>query len=96
MKQTRNAIILCSGGLDSVTTSFFVKKRLKYDKIVILFFNYGQRSLEQERKCSKKCAKDIGASFSEVRLDWLAGISNSLINKKGEVNKLTSKDLKDT
>ena len=28
-----NAIILCSGGLDSVTTAHYVKKNLEYEKI---------------------------------------------------------------
>ena len=47
----RNALILCSGGLDSVTTAYFVKKKLKYNKIKMLFFNYGQRNLNAERRC---------------------------------------------
>jgi len=92
----KNAIILCSGGLDSVVTSHFVKKKLGYNKIIILFFDYGQKSLDRERECSKNCALDLGAKFEEVSLKWLGNISNSLINKEGENNKLSEKDLKDT
>ena len=91
-----NAIILCSGGLDSVTTAHYVKKNLEYEKIRILFFNYGQKSLEKEREFSKKCAEDVGAEFKEIELKWLGEISNSLINQKGEVNEISERDLKDT
>ena len=92
----KKAIILCSGGVDSVTTAYYVKKRLKYNEIVLLFFNYGQKSLEKERSYSKKCSKNIKAKFFEIKLDFLKEISTSLINKKGDVKKLTKKDLKDT
>lgn len=89
-------MILCSGGIDSITTAHYVKKRLKYDKILILFFNYGQKSLHMERKFSKKCAKIINAEFVEIKLKWLNEISNSLINKIGKVKKINRKDLRNT
>jgi len=92
----KNAIILCSGGLDSVTTAYYVKRKLGYENIKILFFNYGQKSLKLERKFSKKCAKNIGAEFTELNLGWLGEISNSLINKKGIIKKLKKSDLKNT
>lgn len=92
----KNAIILCSGGIDSVTTAYYVKKKLKYDNTIFLFFNYGQKTLEKERECSKHHARILNAKFTEIKLDWLGEISNSLINKKGRVNKLTRKDLKNT
>ena len=52
----RNAIVLCSGGLDSVVTAYYVKKKLKnkYNKIIILFFNYRQRTIKEEKKFSKE------------------------------------------
>ena len=50
----KRAIILCSGGIDSVVVSHFIRK--EYEKITILFFNYDQKSLIQERRCSKICA----------------------------------------
>jgi len=96
MKNKKDAIILCSGGLDSVVTAFYVKKQLKYNRITILFCNYGQKSLKQERMCSSLCAKRIGAKFIELNLDWLGKISNSLINKRGKIKKLNRKDLKNT
>ncbi len=92
----KNAIVLVSGGLDSVVTANYLKKKLNYDKVKILFFNYGQKTLKQERKCSKKCAKDLNAEFMEIELKWLKNISDSLINKKGKVKRLKKEDLKDT
>ena len=96
MAKNKNALILCSGGLDSVVTAHYVKKKLSYNDLIILFFNYGQKSLNAERKCSKKCSRDLGGKFVEVKLNWLGKISTSLINKKGKVKKLKKKDLKNT
>ena len=75
----KHAIILCSGGLDSVTTAYYVKNKLGYKKIFVLFFNYGQKSVGMERKCSKKCAKKLDGKFVELKLKELGEISNSLI-----------------
>ena len=92
----KDAIILCSGGIDSVTTAYYVKRKLNYNNIIILFFNYGQKTLKQERKCAKKCASEIRAEFQEIKLEWLGKISSSLINKSGKIKKLKRKELRDT
>ena len=96
MKNGKNAIVLCSGGLDSVVTAHYVKNKLDYKGIKILFFDYGQKSLKQERNCSKWCAKKLNAEFIEINLKWLGKVSNSLINKSGEIKKLGKSDLKNT
>ncbi|MEK6889680.1 MAG: 7-cyano-7-deazaguanine synthase [Nanoarchaeota archaeon] len=93
---SKKAIILCSGGLDSVVTSHYVKNKLKYDKITILFFNYHQKALNEERKASKLCAKEINARFIEISLPELANLSTSLINISGKTKKINKEDLKDT
>ena len=92
----KSAIVLCSGGLDSVVVAHQVRKKLKYIRLIVLFFNYGQKSLRKERVCSKKCAKDLRATFKEIRLVELGRLSTSLINKKGEANKVKRNELKDT
>ena len=92
----KNAIVLCSGGLDSVTAAYYIKKRLEYSKMIILFFNYGQKAINLERKYAKNCSKKLRANFIEIKLEWLGEISNSLINKNGAIKKLSRKDLKDT
>jgi len=92
----KNAIVLCSGGLDSSVTAYFVKKKLNYNKIKILFFNYDQRTLKQEKKASKKVAEKLGAEFMEIALPELAKISTSLINKSKKARKIKRKELKNT
>ena len=87
------AIILCSGGLDSVVVSYFVKD--KYSKIKFLFFDYGQRALKEEEYCSRKIAEKLKAEFIKVDLKWLGKISVSSINKKGKYKETTEKDLED-
>ncbi|MBI2632595.1 7-cyano-7-deazaguanine synthase [Candidatus Pacearchaeota archaeon] len=92
----KSAIVLCSGGIDSITTAYYVKKHLKYKDIVILFFNYGQKSLFDERKASKSCSNNLGAKFKEISLPELKLLSASLINIGGKGKKLGRSDLKDT
>ncbi|MEK6919104.1 MAG: 7-cyano-7-deazaguanine synthase [Nanoarchaeota archaeon] len=93
---TNKAIIICSGGLDSVTTANYAKKILGYEEIIIMFFDYGQRTVKQERYFSKKCSKNLKAKFIEVRLDELKKWSTSLINKRSKVKKLRIIDLKNS
>ena len=90
------ALVLCSGGLDSVTTAHYVKKVLKYGVINILFFNYCQRTLEEERRAAKECAKDLGAEFIEINLDWVRRFSDSMINSNDKAKKINRKDLGNT
>lgn len=92
----KNAIILCSGGLDSSVASYYAKKRRKYSKIIILFFNYNQRTITQEKKASRKIAKELRAEFREIKLPELSKISDSLINKKSRARKVKRKELKDS
>ena len=93
----KNAIVLCSGGIDSVVTANYVKKNLKYDKITLLFFDYGQRGLVPERKYSKKCSKDLRAEFYDINLDFLSKLSESIINVKSKkFNKISRSDLKNS
>ncbi|MEK6850866.1 MAG: 7-cyano-7-deazaguanine synthase [Nanoarchaeota archaeon] len=89
------AILLCSGGLDSVTTAFYAKKILKYNKIFILFFNYGQQQIIAERKASKICAKRLKADFLEFNLEILKNIPMNL-DKKNKDLKVTLDDLRNT
>ncbi|MAH06993.1 hypothetical protein CMI38_01950 [Candidatus Pacearchaeota archaeon] len=90
----KNAIVLCSGGLDSVVVSHYVKKKLKYGKFIFLFFDYGQRTLNEERKCVKNCARLLNGEFMEIKLKWLREISKSLITGNKKIDEVKIKDLK--
>ena len=87
----KNAIVLCSGGLDSCITAYYAKKILKYNKIIILFFDYNQRTLKQERKSAELIAKKIKADFREIKLSELSKISSSLINSKKQAKRIKRK-----
>ncbi len=90
-----NAIVLCSGGLDSVVTAYYVKKKLKYNNLTILFFNYGQRTLKMERKSSEYFSKKLKAEFVEVKLPLIKETFGDLLNEKKAL-KISKEDLKDT
>lgn len=92
----KKAIMLCSGGLDSVVTAHYIKKNYDCQNTIILFFNYNQKSLMQERKYAKRCAFNLKAKFIEISLPELSKLSTSLINVKGKSNKIKKIDLKDT
>lgn len=90
----KNAIILCSGGLDSVVCAHKVSKSEEYKNIRILFFDYGQRSLEKERELSKRCAEDLKSEFIEIKLPRVKGISGALTKSSGETKVVSREDLK--
>jgi len=87
-----NAIIILSGGLDSSVVAYQVKE-LKPNKIKSIFFNYNQRTLEQEEFAAKQISNKIGAEFIRIDIPWLGKISPSLINTKEKVKETTEKDL---
>ena len=64
------AIILLSGGLDSVTLAHFVKKELNKD-VKALFFDYGQLQLEQELKHTAQCCEELKIPLEVVKLDLI-------------------------
>jgi 7-cyano-7-deazaguanine synthase len=78
----KQAIILTSGGLDSSVLAYYVKKKLKVNKIGLLFFDYGQKALEEELFCVKLLARKLKSKLEIIDLKWLGKISTSLINKR--------------
>ena len=87
----KNAIILCSGGLDSVTTAYYIKD--KYKKLKFLFFDYKQRAIKEEEFCCREIAKRLNGEFIKINLNWLGEISTAMLNKEGEIKETTEKDL---
>lgn len=105
-----NAIILCSGGFDSVVTAYKVKQtakssnsknlkasQLQHDaNLILLFFDYNQRPLQEELACVKQTAKDLNAKLKIIKLPWLGEFSTSIINNKRNFKPTTDNDLKET
>ncbi len=76
----RKAFVLCSGGLDSVTVAYYVKS--KGMNPILLFIDYGQRTLKEEEFCVRKAAEALGAEVKKIDLRWLGKISGSLLNNE--------------
>lgn len=77
-----NAILLCSGGLDSVVLAYYLKKIKNIENLTLLFLDYNQKSLEQELFCVKQTTQALNAELKIIKLPWLGEISTSLINKQ--------------
>ena len=86
-----SAILLLSGGLDSVVSLATLKDT--YSDILSLTFNYGQKSFLAEKNSSEKIAKFYGIKHSVIDLDWLSRISTSSLNTDDEVPILNKSDL---
>lgn len=89
----KKAIILCSGGLDSVVSAYYAKKKLNYKKLIFLFFDYAQNSLVGERKASKEFADRLKADFIEIKINFN---DNSNLTSDNKFNKIKIRDLKNT
>jgi 7-cyano-7-deazaguanine synthase len=80
--------------MDSSVAAYMVKEK-NPNKIKSIFFNYNQRTLEQEEFAAREISKRIGADFIKVNIPWLGDISPSLINTKEEVHNTAEKDMED-
>ena len=81
MSEPRSAIVLTSGGVDSVTTAFHVKRNLKAPQIILIFCDYRQRTYKYEEFCIRAVGKALGAPVKLIDLRWLGGLSTSLLTK---------------
>ncbi len=89
-----NAIVLLSGGLDSVISLAAIKE--KCEKILALTFNYGQKSFKSEKKASGKIAEFYNVEHKIIDLPWLSKISTSSLNTNDEIPSVSYKDLDNT
>ncbi len=85
------AIILLSGGLDSVVSLALI--RSSYSDILALTFNYGQKSFFAEKNSAEKIAAFYNIKHKIINLDWLSEISTSSLNTADNVPFLSVSDL---
>ncbi|OLS19384.1 MAG: 7-cyano-7-deazaguanine synthase [Candidatus Heimdallarchaeota archaeon LC_3] len=79
----KKAVVLCSGGMDSVTVLGLASKN-NYD-CHSLFVNYGQKTVNKERESSIIASKIFSSHFKEIELFALKEITEtSLIHNTGE------------
>lgn len=83
MKMKNNAIILLSGGLDSLVTVAVLKK--EYNIIKALHFNYGQKPFLKEVSACKKICEYYSIDLEVVNIGWLGEISQkSALNAQND------------
>lgn len=93
MNNRNNAIILLSGGLDSLVALYCAQKEKKVNIQLALTFDYGQKAAVNEIKASSEICKYYNIEHKVIKLDWLRDITNtSLVSDK----KIPDKNLNTT
>ncbi len=94
--KSKSGILCFSGGVESTTTGYMMKKELGYDDILALSVSYGHRARKEELFCIKKTVEDLGMDFREISLPWLKEISGSfLTDENAKIPKVHDGDLSD-
>lgn len=75
------AVILMSGGLDSLVALGYSRNQTDYNVELALTFDYGQKSASAEIKASRKICEFYNVEHKVIKLDWLKEITKtSLVN----------------
>lgn len=85
------AIILLSGGLDSVVSLSVIKEHCS--DIIALTFNYGQKSYLAEKSASVKISNFYKIEHRIIDLDWLSIISTSSLTTNETIPYISSDNL---
>src|SRR2546428_8835459 len=95
-KGERSAINCISGGVDSVTTAYYVKKTLKPKDQLLIFCDYKQRTYAYEEFCIKKVARHLDLPLKIIDIRWLGAISTSVLtHPEKEISETKEADLWD-
>lgn len=73
-------VCLLSGGIDSVTLLFRLKKN-EHD-VIPLFINYGQKSAQKEYEAANTACKILGIQLHTIDVSGLASIPSGLTDKE--------------
>lgn len=88
------AIVLLSGGLDSAVNLYWAVRQ--YEVTTAMFFDYGQRAVEPERKAAAWLCSQARVPLKELPLPWLRRITHTaLVNKMQPLPQLQSNQLDD-
>lgn len=92
--ESRSAICCISGGADSVTMAYYVKKVIKPEHMLLIFCDYGQRTYKYEEFCIKEISRRLNAPLKLIDLGWLGKISTSLLtHAEKEIPETRNEDL---
>ena len=78
-----SAVILLSGGLDSLVSLGLVRK--KYESMLALTFDYGQKSAAREILASEKICEYYNIKHEIIKLDWLKNITKTALVSDEEI-----------
>ena len=96
MTENRSAVNMISGGVDSVTTAYYVSKVLKPKNQLLIFANYKQRTYDYEEFCIKQISKKMDLPLKLIDLRWLGDISTSVLtHPEKEISETREADLWD-
>lgn len=88
MNKTEKAVILLSGGLDSLVAFDYVQKiDKKTDVALALTFDYGQKAFKKESEASKKICDYYNIAHKIIKLDWLKEITKTSLVSDKEIPK---------
>ncbi len=80
---SKKALVSLSGGLDSTVSLYWALNNKKsYKEVFAVFFDYGQKALESERKTTRKLCDALNVHLYEVPLSFINEFSNSSLNAK--------------
>lgn len=80
----KKAIVLLSGGLDSTVS--LARGLNRYDVLLAINFDYGQRAAKMENNSAKKIAHYYGIQYRNIKLSWLQDITKTaLVNRAKSV-----------
>lgn len=86
------ALVILSGGQDSVTSLFWAKRKF-YGNVEAISFNYGQNH-SVELDCAKEICKKYGIGHTIVDIPFFKHlIKSELVKPGGDVNRLNDKGL---
>lgn len=81
--ETKKAIILLSGGLDSLVALGFPQKEYKIE--LALTFDYGQKSVKNEVEASKAICEFYNIKHKIIKLKWLQEITHTALVAEKDV-----------
>lgn len=88
----KKAVILLSGGLDSLSSLAVVhNNNIKIE--LALTFDYGQKAFDKELLASKKIANHYKINHEIIKLDWLKRITNTSLVSEEKIPELTKENL---
>lgn len=81
----KKAVILLSGGLDSLVALGVKQNEYKID--LALTFDYGQKAARQEIEASRKLTEYYNVKHEVIKLDWLKNICKTALVSENEIPK---------